>query len=223
MPLTCVDLRRGAARDVRLDHLLPGSRVLLLHQGACAARGRGALAVGAASDVASRAALPAELDAVEQLFDALAGGSESISRQQLVEGLTRMGYRASSGEWVTLLDEMDVRGGGTVGRADFLAAVADWRRVAATDEPRWNEWVDAAYHAFGGDDASEGVSSQRLLSEVCDVDWEQLGGSVCRSAVENALKEVADAQHGLVSREAWGQLLAVACSAEPLEEFDLRC
>jgi calcium-dependent protein kinase len=160
-----------------------------------------------------------ELQAVERLFDSLSGGTGELTRAALVAGLTEMGYRASEDEWALLLDELDARGEGVVRRPDFLAALADWRRLAGSDA-RWGEWVERAFLAFGGD--AEGVSAERLLAEVCDVEWEHLGGAVCRSAVEKTLEDVREEGGGSVSREAWARLLASAGSDEPLDEFDAR-
>ena len=157
---------------------------------------------------------------VAALFDSIDGERRgAVPRQAVEAALAAGGYSLTHAEWARLLDEIDAGRTGAVTRPDFVAALLDWRRVAAT-EPKWAEWSRTAYEAFGGGD--DGVAAEQLLDAVCCVDWDALQpGTVCRDAVADALGEV-QSPDGKISLQAWQALLASATSDEALGEFDAR-
>jgi len=167
----------------------------------------------------------AELSSVARLFDSIAGGAaDGIPAAGLAAALQARGYSASQAEWAQLLRVLDARGSGLVSRADFVAALADWRRVAEGEE-RWGAWAAEAFQALrasdGGGDGGERVSADALLHEACEVDWEAAGGAACRESVARALRGAAGAE-GL-SLADWARLLDEAASGEEeLGEFDSR-
>jgi len=213
----------GLARSGPLD----GTVVARLQRfGTAGALQRAVLRAVAASASGDGAAATGELAAVESLFDALdVERTGALPRDVLIDGLRAQGYQLSPAEWGQLLQELDPGASGRVSRAHFLAALLDWRRVATT-EPRWEEWAQQAFTSFGGQEdvapgvPPPGIPAALLLDEVCDVSWEHQGAAVCRDAVADALRE--SAHEGLISFEAWRQLLAHAGPDEALSEFDAR-
>ena len=175
----------------------------------------------------------AELAAVGALFDSIAAtvsggsGGGGVSCDALVKGLQEVGYSASPTEWRQLLPLLDSQRTGSVTRADFVAALTDWR-AAAVGEPRWRAWAAGAFYAFRGGDGGDGdpvdarIPADALLEQVCDIDWEAVGGAaVCREAVSGALRAVQAGPEGL-SLDDWTRLLEDAGSDEALTEFDGR-
>jgi calcium-dependent protein kinase len=218
----------GLARTAPLD----GTVIARLQRfGTTGALQRAVLRAVAASmpdAMAENKSSSSELAAVEALFDSVDvehGGI--LPRQQLVDALSSGGYALSADEWSQLLDAMDTKNSGRITRADFVAALLDWRCLAADQPDWWASWAATAFTSFAGQtslaDDGGGIEVDALLDEVCDVSWDLGGGAVCRHAVEETLSEVAGlAPHGKVTFDAWMGLLNNASSEEDLIEFDAR-
>jgi calcium-dependent protein kinase len=223
--LGCADaLAHGWVREAGLARAAPlgGTVVARLQRFGTAGALQQAVLRAVARVAAAAPARDADAAAVAALFDGMDTAAAGVlPRAVLSQALGGAdGYRLSPEEWAQLLDEMDAERTGSVTRADFVAALLDWRELAAT-EPRWAEWARTAYDAFGGGDA--GIPVGALLEQVCHIDWEQQAapGAVCRDAVAEALAGV-QAEDGRVRLPAWQALLAGAGSDEALGEFDAR-
>lgn len=115
---------------------------------------------------------PSALPESRELVDALTGlfheldvdASGSVSMDELVLGLERLGYDVSASELEHLMQRVDTNHDGSLQLAEFVAGLVDWHALQQDDQ--WSSWVALAFDRL--DKNKDGYISLSSLEELLD-------------------------------------------------------
>lgn len=151
------------------------------------------------------------LRALSGLFEELdVDDSGCISKDELVDGLERLGYEIDTDELEQLISRVDTNKDGSLQLSEFTAGMIDW--PALQEDSRWDTWVNRAfdkldqngdgYIELGELESQIGASVRPLyISEGDDEEAERI------LEARNMLREADTNGDGLVSREEFAELL----------------
>lgn len=154
--------------------------------------------------------------------------SPQVPRAAVEARLKADGYALTEEEWAQMLAQMDPGNSGAITRDGFIASLVDWNSEADRVGAEWTELARQAYQAFlerarsgGGASSSgeKGIALDDVLDEVCLLDDD--GGTVCRAAVQDVLREADANRDGHVSFDEWLRLVA-PLKGDDLGKYDRR-
>lgn len=162
------------------------------------------------------------LQTLSGLFDELdVDASGSVSMDELVLGLERLGYDVESEELEQLMDKVDSNKDGSLQLPEFVAGMIDW--PALQEDARWNVWVDRAFDRL--DRNGDGYIALDSLEELMGGTMDPLFSSEeSERAVEarTMLREADTNGDGKVSREEFADLLTAGPNPDILSHYDSR-
>jgi len=162
------------------------------------------------------------LQTLSGLFDELdVDASGSVSMDELVLGLERLGYDVESEELEQLMDKVDSNKDGSLQLPEFVAGMIDW--PALQEDARWNVWVDRAFDRL--DRNGDGYIALDSLEELMGGTMDPLFSSEeSERAVEarTMLREADTNGDGKISREEFTDLLTSGPNPDILSHYDAR-
>ena len=169
--------------------------------------------------VASLTTLFNELDADE---------SGSVSMDELVDGLERLGYDVTSNELERLMGRVDINHDGALQLGEFVAGLVDW--PALQQDSQWGDWVAQAFARL--DRNADGFISLSSLEDLLAIGEGEEGdsamakrdeGDVRNLEARRMLREADTNGDGKISREEFSELLLTTGPvADGLAQYDAR-
>lgn len=157
----------------------------------------------------------AQLEAVTGLFrDLDVDASGSVSYDELVLGLGKLGFDLDSDEIEQLVKRMDGNHDGVLDLDEFMAGLVDWGELQ--EDSQWTSWVSHAFSRLdrNGDGFISLSSLEELLGDDDDEERRLEARSMLREADANG--------DGRVSREEFTELLSVGSIPDGLSQYDPR-
>lgn len=155
--------------------------------------------------------------ALTGLFEELdADKSGSVSVDELMEGLERLGYDITEAEIEQLMNRVDVNHDGHLELAEFVAGLVDWTQLQA--DTQWGYWVQLAFQKL--DSNGDGYIS--LDEIVLQLPVEGSTDSERLLEARRMLREADSNGDGRVSREEFAELLIGTSLPDTLNQYDPR-
>lgn len=191
---------------------------------------------------------PSSLPENRELVEALTGlfneldidSSGSVSMDELVSGLERLGYEVECEELEQLMQRVDVNHDGSLQLPEFVAGLMDW--PALQEDSQWASWVSLAFDRL--DRNNDGFISLSSLEDLLESpihvgvgDWGGVPGSGSGASspspksvssterlmeARGMLREADTNGDGKVSREEFADLLTAGSTVDGLAQYDAR-
>lgn len=163
------------------------------------------------------------LQALSGLFDELdVDASGSVSMDELVHGLERLGYDVNSEELEQLVAKVDANRDGSLQLSEFVAGMIDW--PALQEDSRWDIWVDRAFDKL--DRNGDGYIALASLEELMGGSMAPLYADEVESdrllEARTMIREADTNGDGKVSREEFADLLTAGPNPDILSHYDAR-
>lgn len=164
------------------------------------------------------------VEALTGLFHELdVDASGSVSMDELLNGLERLGYDVTSTELEHLMRRVDSNHDGSLQLGEFVAGLVDW--PALQKDSQWGAWVGEAFARL--DRNADGFISLSSLEELLEGDVEEMGerevGEDGRLIEARRMLREADTNgDGRVSREEFADLLTTGSRSDGLAQYDPR-
>lgn len=154
--------------------------------------------------------------ALHALFDELdVDASGTVSMDELVAGLDRLGYDLSTSEVEQLMARVDINQDGSLEVGEFVAGLVDWN--ALQRDTAWEYWVSCAFEKL--DRNGDGyIDLNELLEEVPEAKQ----SSKRLLEARRMLREADDNGDGIISREEFRALLLGSSVPDALSQYDPR-
>lgn len=169
-------------------------------------------------------AAPTSQQEAQELMTALAGlfdeldvdNSGSVSVDELMGGLERLGYDISEAEMEQLMQRVDINHDGSLELAEFVAGLVDWNQLQA--DKQWGYWVQLAFQKL--DCNGDGFIS--LDEIIMQLPMEGSTDSERLLEARRMLREADSNGDGRVSREEFAELLTGTSLPDTLNQYDPR-
>lgn len=135
----------------------------------------------------------AQASPLEYLFQQMQieGGVHSVSREEVAEGLAKLGYRLSPEELDRLLDQLDTANTGTVARSQLVASQIDWAVLQSNQAERWLSLARSAFAELDTDGDGH-LSMEEIVASLRT----KLPPAEVECAVRHALQEASRSGEG---------------------------
>jgi len=161
------------------------------------------------------------LQTLSILFDELdVDASGSVSMDELVSGLDRLGYDVEGEELEQLMTKVDSNKDGSLQLPEFVAGMMDWPTLQKDD--RWGFWVDRAFDKLdrNGDGYLALDSLEVLISDIGGLGDDEEPERITEA--RRMLREADQNGDGKVSREEFADLLTAGPTPDVLSHYDPR-
>jgi calcium-dependent protein kinase len=161
------------------------------------------------------------LQTLSILFDELdVDASGSVSMDELVSGLDRLGYDVEGEELEQLMTKVDTNKDGSLQLPEFVAGMMDWPTLQKDD--RWGFWVDRAFDKLdrNGDGYLALDSLEELISDIGGYGDGEEPERITEA--RRMLREADQNGDGKVSREEFADLLTAGPTPDVLSHYDPR-
>ncbi|KAL4434088.1 hypothetical protein ABPG75_000529 [Micractinium tetrahymenae] len=152
-----------------------------------------------------------------QLFDELdVNASGSVSMDELVSGLDRLGYDIRMDEMEHLMHRVDINHDGVIQLTEFVAGLVDWKQLQ--NDTQWGQWVQMAFDRL--DQNGDGwLSLDEIMQQLPDD-----GSSDAERMLEarRMLREADTNGDGRISRDEFMELLMGTSLPDTLNQYDPR-
>ncbi|KAL4446799.1 hypothetical protein ABPG77_008043 [Micractinium sp. CCAP 211/92] len=152
-----------------------------------------------------------------QLFDELdVNASGSVSMDELVSGLDRLGYDIRMDEMEHLMHRVDINHDGVIQLTEFVAGLVDWKQLQ--NDTQWGQWVQMAFDRL--DQNGDGwLSLEEIMQQLPDD-----GSSDAERMLEarRMLREADTNGDGRISRDEFMELLMGTSLPDTLNQYDPR-
>eukprot|EP01024_Parvocaulis_polyphysoides_P015377 TRINITY_DN16700_c0_g1_i9.p1 TRINITY_DN16700_c0_g1~~TRINITY_DN16700_c0_g1_i9.p1 ORF type:complete len:437 (+),score=81.29 TRINITY_DN16700_c0_g1_i9:273-1583(+) len=157
-------------------------------------------------------------ESLEKIFQQMAFNSESISEEEMVWELQRLGYNLSDGEPERLVEVVDIGRSGMVSREAFAASQIDWKHLQQKETDLFLEHAAAVFRSMDGD--SDGIIK---VDEIIAQMREKLPLQEVHEAVQSGLMDsgVNIQATGGMDFDAFMKMLKVS-SVDSLDLYDDR-
>lgn len=143
----------------------------------------------------------------------------TITREELAEGLQRLGYSLQDSELKALMDQLDLNRDGQIDMSQFVASQMDWGVLQEDYRDMWLSCVERTFACLDTD--RNGQISTRSLVELLR---DKLPASEVEWALEDALVEAGYADADEMDFEGFLRMISVAShdSLDSLDQYESR-
>eukprot|EP01025_Chloroclados_australasicus_P037808 TRINITY_DN3866_c0_g4_i1.p1 TRINITY_DN3866_c0_g4~~TRINITY_DN3866_c0_g4_i1.p1 ORF type:complete len:632 (-),score=82.18 TRINITY_DN3866_c0_g4_i1:442-2337(-) len=155
--------------------------------------------------------------ALQYIYEQMKFSSDMIDKQQMMEGLQKLGYRLEESEVARLMEQVDMGRTGHVNKDTFAASQIDWKHVQQSEA---DAFINKAQIVFQNIDADQ--DGFIAVDDIINCLREKLPLQEVREAVQVAMKESGLSTHaGGMAFEDFMQMLKVR-SFDSLDIYDDR-
>ncbi|KAI7836721.1 hypothetical protein COHA_009419 [Chlorella ohadii] len=158
------------------------------------------------------------IEGLTQLFEELdVNASGSVSMDELVTGLDKLGYDIRIEEMEHLMQRVDINHDGVIQLTEFVAGLVDWKQLQS--DSQWGAWVQMAFDRL--DSNGDGYLS---LDELMDQLPANDGSSDAERMLEarRMLREADTNGDGRISKDEFMELLMGTSLPDTLNQYDPR-
>eukprot|EP01025_Chloroclados_australasicus_P009061 TRINITY_DN1345_c1_g1_i1.p1 TRINITY_DN1345_c1_g1~~TRINITY_DN1345_c1_g1_i1.p1 ORF type:complete len:612 (+),score=74.41 TRINITY_DN1345_c1_g1_i1:1003-2838(+) len=154
---------------------------------------------------------------LEQLFDEMKFNSESMSEEEMVAELQKMGHNLADGETEHLVEVVSMGGRGMVSKDAFAASQIDWKHLQQNEAELFLQHAEAVFKSMDAD--SDGIVQ---VDEIIAQLREKLPLQEVHEAVQSGLRDVGlNMSSKGVDFKSFMQMLKVS-SVDSLDLYDDR-